>query len=118
MAVRNWTKALDIKPNSTEVLNNLAWILATSPDPNIRNPSDAIRLAQEACNAVNSNDPATLDTLAAAFASKGRFADAVETARTAINLAGDANQSQLRKTIQEHLGFYTQGKPYTEPAPK
>jgi protein O-mannosyl-transferase len=117
-AVVHMKRYLEIEPNDTGTKNNLAWILATSPDPNIRNPSDAIRLAQEACNAVKFKDPTALDTLAAAYASKGRFADAVAAARTAINLAGDANQPQLKNTIQNHLGFYMQGKSYIDPAQK
>ena len=107
-------RSLEIEPNSIGAKNNLAWILATSPDPNIRNPSDAIRLAQEACNAVNSKDPAVLDTLGAAYASEGRFADAVETAQKALDLADGANQIQIKNTIQHHLVFYKQNKPYVE----
>ncbi|MGA2070259.1 MAG: tetratricopeptide repeat protein [Sedimentisphaerales bacterium] len=117
-AVVHMKRFLEIDPNNIDTKNNLAWILATSPDPNIRNPSEAIGLAQEACNAVKFKDPTALDTLAAAYASKGRFADAVETATKAINLAEDVNQPQLKSAIQEHLGFYTQGKSYIDPAQK
>jgi tetratricopeptide (TPR) repeat protein len=117
-AVVNMEHYLEIEPNDTSTKNNLAWILATSHDPNVRNPSGAVRLAQEACNATNFGNPALLDTLAAAYASVGRFADAVETAKAAINLADDADQPQLKNTIQEHLSFYTQGEPYLEPAQK
>jgi tetratricopeptide (TPR) repeat protein len=117
-AIEDFNQAIRIKPNHADARNNLAWMLATSPDPNVLNPSDAIHLAQEACSATDFKNPAVLDTLAAAYAAAGRFADAVETARAAINLAGDANQPQLKNTIQEHLVFYTQGKPYIEPAQK
>ena len=116
LAVRNWAKALDIKPNSTEVLNNLAWVLATTGDVSVQDANKAVELAQHACELTGYKNPSFLDTLAAACAAAGRFADAVETARTAINLADDANQPQLKSIIQGHLGFYTQGKPYIEPA--
>jgi tetratricopeptide (TPR) repeat protein len=117
-AIVHIKRFLEIEPNNISAKNDLAWILATNPDPNIRNPSDAIRFAQEACNAINSKDPAVLDTLAAAYASGGRFAEAVDTARMAINLADAANKPQLKNIIQYHLTFYTQDKPYIEPAPK
>lgn len=117
-AVVHMKRFLEIDPNNIDTKNNLAWILATSPDPNIRNPSEAIRFAQETCKATNFKAPNALDTLAAAYASDGRFADAVETAQKAINLADDANQPQLKSTIQDRLGFYTQGKPYIDPAQK
>jgi len=96
-------------------MNNIAWLIATNPEVKNRDMNEAIRLAGRACELANYKDPAFLDTLAAAYASAGRFADAVETARTAINLADDANQPQLKNAIQGHLGFYTQGKPYIEP---
>jgi len=115
-AVVHMKRYLEIEPNDIDTKNNLAWILATSPDPNIRNPSEAIRLAQETCNVTNFKDPNALDTLAAAYASEGRFTDAVEIARTAINLADDANQPQLKNAIYERLDFYTQGKPYIDHA--
>jgi Flp pilus assembly protein TadD len=116
LAVQNWAKALDLKPNSTEVLNNMAWALATTGDVSVQDANKAVELAQFACELTGYKNPSFLDTLAAACAAAGRFADAVETARTAINLADDANQPQLKNTIQEHLGFYTQGKPYIDPA--
>jgi tetratricopeptide (TPR) repeat protein len=115
-AVVHMRHYLEIEPNDISTKDNLAWILATSPDLNIRNPSEAVRFAEEVCNAVNFKDPTGLDTLAAAYASNGRFAEAVETAGKAIKLAGDANQPQLKNTIDEHLGFYKQGKPYIDPA--
>ncbi len=107
-------RSLEIEPNNIDAKNNLAWILATSPDPNIRNPSDAIRLAQEVCNTVNFKEPTVLDTLGAAYASDGRFADAVETAQKALDLAGSANQTQIKNTIERHLILYKQNKPYVE----
>ena len=36
-AVDTWQKALEINPDQIYVLNNLAWLLATSPDPAWRN---------------------------------------------------------------------------------
>ena len=113
-AIEDFNQAIRLKPTHADAHNNLAWIFATSPDPNIRNPSLAISLAQEACNATNFMNPAVLDTLAAAYASKGRFTDAVETAQKALGLANSANQTQVKNTIECHLIFYKQNKPYVE----
>jgi len=113
VAVEQLRRIIQMRPDADDSINNLAWILATNPDPNIRNPSEAVRLAQGACN-TSPRDPRVFDTLAAALASAGRFDDAVETARTAGDLADNANNHLLKNTIQKHLGFYKQGKPYID----
>ncbi|MBM4104026.1 MAG: tetratricopeptide repeat protein [Planctomycetes bacterium] len=111
-------RSLEIQPDDFGIKNNLAWMLAVCPDPAVRNPSEAIRLAQEACTATNSMNPSLLDTLGVAYASAGRFAEAIETARTALTLVDAAERSTLKDDILYHLAFYTQGKPYIESAQK
>lgn len=37
---------LEIEPDDTEAMNNMAWILATCPDPLVRDRAKAIELAQ------------------------------------------------------------------------
>jgi cytochrome c-type biogenesis protein CcmH/NrfG len=109
-------RSLEIEPDNVGIKNNLAWILATCSDPNIRNPSDAIRIAQEACIATNYAEPGILDTLAVAYASEGRFPEAIETAQKALGLVSWDNVDMAR-TIQSHLDLYKISKPYIE-APK
>ncbi len=53
-----------------------AWILATAPDAQLRDGTEAIRLARQAV--ANSTDTKSLDTLAAAYAEAGQFDKAVE----------------------------------------
>lgn len=57
-----------------------------------------------------------LDTLAAAYAEAGRFAEAVATAEEAVALAKSAQQPALADDIQSHLALYRAGKSYREPA--
>jgi tetratricopeptide (TPR) repeat protein len=117
-AVVHIKRSLEIEPSHLGAKNNLAWILATSPDPDTRNPSQAMGLAQEVCDARNSLDPSALDTLAAAYASGGRFTEAVAAAQKALGLAADANQVELKNTIERHILLYKQNKPYIESAGK
>ena len=56
--------------------------------------------------------PQTLDTLAAAYAESGNFDAAVETARRALNLAGQ--NSELAGAIQSRLKLYQARLPYRE----
>ncbi len=48
-AIENYRQAIQLNPNFPEALNNLAWILATSPDGELRNGTEAVPLAEQAC---------------------------------------------------------------------
>ena len=105
-----YEKAYAATPNATDILNNLAWILATSKDPSLRNGRRAVRLALRADKA-KPEDAATLDTLAAAYAESGDLKNAVDTQRKAIRLSPAASQGDL----QRRLDLYRDGKPYRAP---
>jgi hypothetical protein len=62
-----------------------------------------VTLAEQACKLTNNRVAAYLDTLAAAYASAGRFNDAVATAQKAIDLPHAALQSQVAAEIQPRL---------------
>ena len=55
------------------LLNNLAWVLATSPDDKLRDGKRAIELATKAAEVSNYETPHVLSTLAAAYAETGDF---------------------------------------------
>ncbi len=111
-AIRHWTNAVRLKPDWPEALNNLAWVLATGEKEELRDPAEAVRLAKRACELTNHNQPKMLDTLAAAYASAGRFADAVETAEKAKELAVASGQKTLAADIEKHMELYKRGCPY------
>jgi tetratricopeptide (TPR) repeat protein len=116
-AIAEYRRALTAQPLSVEVLNNLAWILATSGDDSARNGTDAVALAEKACQQTQNQDAITMGTLAAAYAEAGRFSDAVATAEKAANLAAAAGNSRFA-TVNAHLmQVYRAGKPYHEKAP-
>lgn len=60
-----YQKVLKLEPRNALVINNLAWMYATSRDPQFRKPREALALAQEA--AMLKPDPVVLDTLAEAY---------------------------------------------------
>ena len=73
-AMAEYTKALQISPENLAALSNLAWLLATSADPSLRNGSEAVQLAERADSASSRSDkhPTVLRILAAAYAEAGR----------------------------------------------
>jgi len=116
-AVTQCRQALAAKPDSVEALNNLAWLLATSPDADMRNGTEAVHLAERACRATSSTNALMLGTLATAYAEAGRFTNAVTTAQQAVDLAKAGRNEQLVVLNQRMLRLYRAGLPYHEPQP-
>ena len=114
-AVGHYERALQLRPDVVAVLNNLAWLLATEPSLAGRDPAQAVRLAEKACELTRRSRPDCLDTLAAAYAAAGRFGEAVATAKEAIGLAEAAGRDDLAGQMRKHLAVYEAGRPWREP---
>jgi len=110
-AIEHWGEAVRLKPDAAEVKNNLAWVLATAEDETLRNPGEAVRLAEEACELTDYNQPEMLDTLGVAYAAAGRFDEAVEIAERARELAVASGRKELISDIEKHLELYKLGLP-------
>jgi tetratricopeptide (TPR) repeat protein len=114
LAIENWAKATELKPDDAELLNNLAWLLATTGDVSVQDANKAVELAKRACELTGYNNPSFLDTLAAACAAAGRFDDAVKTAKQALDIAKSGGQEGLANEIQSHIKLYQAGQPYRQ----
>jgi protein O-mannosyl-transferase len=113
-ATTGYRKALQIKPDLTEALNNLAWLLATCPDPKFRNGVEAVRLAERACQLTHFQRTMAMGTLAAAYASAGRFPEAVAMAERARDNALLWGETDLAQRNRQLLELYQAGKPFYE----
>jgi tetratricopeptide (TPR) repeat protein len=109
-AAVEYRKVIAAEPNSSEALNNLAWIRAGAPDQKLRNGPEAVQLAQAACRLTNFQQPAALGTLAAAFAEAGDFTNAALTAQSAIDLAIATGNKDLATGHRRLLQRYQAGK--------
>ncbi len=102
-AVEHYREALRGDPASLVPLRNLSWILSTSPDPALRNGDEAVRLAERVTSGEGARDPSLLDVLAAAYGEAGRFDDAVQAGRRALDLALAAGRRDIAGVIESHL---------------
>ena len=116
-AVAEYRLLLVAKPDQPEALNNLAWLLATSPDAAVRDGAEAVRLAEQGCRLTDYKQAQMLGTLAAAYAEAGRFTEAVTTAQKAIELARAGGDMQFAAANAQLLSLYRAGRPYHEPPP-
>jgi Tfp pilus assembly protein PilF len=114
-AAHEFEAALAVRGDDAQALSGLAWIRATAADAAMRNAEQAVQLAERAAALTNRRDLAVLDALAAAYASAGRFDDAVATAQHAVNLATEAGQAGTAAQFQDRLAGYRRGQAYRVP---
>jgi tetratricopeptide (TPR) repeat protein len=117
-AIVQYQRALQIKPDFLEVLNNLAWLLATSPDGHIRDGAQAVKYAGRACELTHYDVPPLVGTLAAAYAEAGRYDEAIATGQKACALASKSGERELLEKNQKLLELYRAHQPYHEAAEK
>ena len=112
-AIEELRIVLQLGPNDVPALQKLSWLLSTEPEPPLRNAAEAVRLAALATQLAPS-DPTVWDAQAAAFAEAGDYADAVNAATRALQLAPPSDQT-LTKEIQNRLALYRSGTPFHQP---
>lgn len=100
------TQALSRHPDNHELAHNLARLLATTPDPNVRNGAVALRLALAVRDRMGANDPRVLDTLAAAYAAVEEFERAYETSLAAARAAAAAGDEEMARLIEGEARRY------------
>ena len=110
-AIAHYERSLQIAPQSTPILNTLAWVLATSSDAQLRNGARAVELARQADELAQGKDPIFIRTLAAAYAESGRFNDAIAAAQRALKLAQAKGDSTLANKLQMDIDLYRMNFP-------
>ena len=103
--------ALRSQPDSLQVLNDMAWVLATSRDDSLRNGVQALPLAQQAAQLTSEQEPGILGTLSAVYAEMGQFDKAIELAQRAADLATQQHKTVLAQNLAEWLALFRSKTP-------
>jgi Tfp pilus assembly protein PilF len=109
-AIADWTDALRIDTKSPGAHSLLGWLYATCPDAKFRDGSAALEQANKACENTGWKNPALFETLAAAYAESGDFAQAVDWQTRAA--AGSKAKDQTG--LQNRLALYKADRPYRD----
>lgn len=118
-ALANYNKALEIDPADIDSQNNMAWVLATWPEAEIRDGRKAVSLAESADSLAGSGDIRISVTLAASYAEAGRFEDAVKTAQRALRLALAQGNTVRANSIRAQIELYQNGSLFRDrPSPR
>jgi eukaryotic-like serine/threonine-protein kinase len=105
-------ESLALLPRDNPIaFNQIAWILATAPYPNMRDGSNAVVFAEKAVDETGHTTANILDTLAAAYAEAGQFAKAVATEKEAVALSSTANSKQV---FAQRVSLYESSIPYRD----
>jgi hypothetical protein len=112
-AVRHYRWALSLWPAAQipEATANLAWILATAPEPELRQGAEAVAWVELLGTSEQSVDPVLLDVMGAALAAGGRYSDAMRAAKKAVTRAEASGNSELADAIRARLAEYERGQP-------
>ncbi|MDQ6911386.1 MAG: tetratricopeptide repeat protein [Verrucomicrobiota bacterium] len=113
-AIEQYDKALELDSQDIEAQNNLAWLLATSPESRIRDGRRAVELAERADTITAGKNPIVAATLAAAYAESGRFAEAIKTAQRAIELSESQGNPARARSIRIQLESYQAGSAFRD----
>ena len=112
-AIEDYNKALELAPDDDGVLNNLAWVLATSPKDELRDGKRSLELATKACEVTDYEKAHILSTLAAAYAETGDFETAIKWSTKAVELGEEDLKEQIDQ-LKDELQHYKDGKPFRE----
>jgi tetratricopeptide (TPR) repeat protein len=108
-------QSVAMAPENRALAMNLAWALAVCPDSNLRNGSEAIRLAEalRKDSPLECDEMDVLEVLAAAYAETGRFSDAANAARQAHHLAVKRRWPDPLVSVKvDKARLYESGRPY------
>lgn len=117
-AAEFYRRAIDASGETMVGAFELAWMLATAPEDEIRDGNEALRLIAQARERTKAEGPQVLDALAAAHAELGQWDDAVKVAGLALTAAGDAKEFELQFRIRQRLDLYKNQKPHREKKPE
>ena len=94
-ALAHLNEAIRLRPDNVPMLWQTAWILATSPDPSVRDGARAVELAKQAIQLSKGEEPHAFDALAAALAETEKFSAAVEAAGTRVG--GGSGRATIKR---------------------
>jgi tetratricopeptide (TPR) repeat protein len=109
-ALADYSAAIKLDPKYATAWNSRAWLTATCPNAKYRDGKQAVVDATKGCGLTGWKNGESLDSLAAAYAETGDFANAVKWQEKAVELA----PAMLTGELQSRLELYKAHKPYRD----
>jgi TPR repeat protein len=116
----DWFKsAVKTSPDDANIVNEVAWTLAVTHLEPLRKPSYALEIMDHVMNGDETarQNPAYLDTWAAANAATGDFKRAVTLQQQAVQAAREQDDSDVITVLEAHLSAFQRGETIVDPVP-
>ncbi|MGC6466510.1 MAG: tetratricopeptide repeat protein [Akkermansiaceae bacterium] len=107
-AIPYYESSLSLSPDYLPALNNLAYLLVTTPEAS--DPPRALRLATKAVALTEGKNPAVLDTLATTQIANGQKDEALSVLKKALILAEESELEALSRDLSEKISKLKSGK--------
>ncbi|NLS93812.1 MAG: tetratricopeptide repeat protein [Planctomycetaceae bacterium] len=115
-AIEGYRSAIEVDPGSQRAMIELALLLATCHEEELRNAREAVELAQQACLLNVPPGPRELSVLATAYAEAGELDQAVSAGEKAIASAQASGDETLVVELRSRLKSWTASdRGYQEP---
>ncbi len=108
-ALDAYRRALQASPGDVAASKSLAWLLATGSD-NWNDGQESVSLARLAVSMTHGQDSDALQVLAAAYARRGDFPDAMSAARDAQAVAARRGDTAMERKLAVQLALYRAGQ--------
>ncbi len=112
--INSYLETIWKEPDNPELLNRIAWLLATGNNPDPTAIDRALILVERANALANGQHAGILDTMGAAYARSGRFDVALNAARRGLDLARVNKQTDLAAALEKRIKLYERGEPMRE----
>jgi len=113
-AITHFHEALRLDPNDVQSLTFLARVLSADHDASARDGRAAIAFAERANALTAGSQPFVLETLAMAYAESGRYSEAQQVVRKAIDLVSTAGEPAAAEAMRQKLRLYESNQPWRE----
>jgi len=111
-AANDFSQVIRLDPEDADACSNLAWLLATCPDPKVRDGKKAVECATKACDLTSWKASYFLSTLAAACAENGDYEQAIKWQKRALESA--QYEKNEGKEARQRLALFENRRPYRE----
>jgi tetratricopeptide (TPR) repeat protein len=99
-ALADYDQAIKLDPRFDEAYLSRAWLLASCPNPRLRDPKKAVESATKACELTNWNEAHDLGGLAAVYAETGNVAAALKWQSKAIELMTGEDKVKMNTSLE------------------
>lgn len=104
-AIAAFGRALELDPDDATSANSIAWVLATAPNEELRDPQKAVSLAQRAVELTPGNGD-IVNTLGVALYRKGQWEECARVLESSVSLrrGGDPSDWLFLAMVYHRLG--------------